>query len=470
MRPYFFDLENNITKPLYIRLYERIKSDIASGDLDEDTRMPSIRSLSSTLGLSRNTIESAYQQLVAEGYIISKPKSGYYVVGTESFASLNISCSSFSPGPSVELDKKKGVRYDFSSDYIDTESFRLNIWKKYIQKALKESALLFSYGNNSGEYALRKEIAKYLHLSRGVNCSSEQIIIGAGIQPLLHLFCAMIDPDNSLIAFENPGFRKAQYIFSDHRFKIVPIASDDDGINISSLMASAARIVYVNPSHQFPLGTTMSIKKRNQLIKWARENDAMIIEDDYDSEFRYFGKPIPSLQGQNADVNVFYLGSFSKLLIPSMRISYMVVPPRLLNRFEAKISRYNQTSSTIEQLALADFIRDGMLDRHIRRMRKLYTSKNTLLIDSVKRIMKDKVKILGKDSGVHILLELDTPLSLADVTDRASQAGVRTAPVSNYYISHKANSSPQVVLSYAGIKKEDILPAIKLLDSVWFGK
>ncbi|PKM90586.1 MAG: hypothetical protein CVU87_01850 [Firmicutes bacterium HGW-Firmicutes-12] len=467
MTLYLFDFNRNIKTPLYIQLYEFIKTEVLAGRLAMDTKMPSIRYFASQLNISKNTVDTAYQQLCAEGYIESLPKTGYFVSAIENNPSSNNNVLPSGHSYLPESIESKVV-YDFRSDYIDQDSFSFPIWKKFINKALRDNRKFLTYGNNQGEPALRNEVAKYLRQSRGVTCHPEQIVIGAGVQSLIRIICSILDPSSRDIAFEDPGFKKAQYIFQDHGFNIIPIPIAEDGINIKTLTQSRAKIVYVSPSHQFPLGTTMPVKKRNQLLKWAHENNAFIIEDDYDSELRYFGKPIPSLQGMNGGVNVIYLGSFSKILIPSLRISYMVIPPSLLPIYKNNMNKYNQTSATIEQIALSLFMKEGNLEKHIRRLRKIYTRKNQIIILSIHDIMQDKVSILGKESGLHILLEIKTDLTADKLVNLADKVGVKVTSVSNYYIENSETRYPQILLSFAGIPKDDIVVAIELLHNAWF--
>lgn len=467
MTQYLIQFARNTAVPMYLQLYSYLKEEVITGKLVKDTKIPSIRDLSMQLNISKNTVETAYQQLCAEGYIISKPKSGYYVAAIETaHASRNEAAF-----PNIEQLHDSiipSISYDFRSDYIDQDSFNFPVWKKFINKALRDNKRFLTYGNNQGELNLRTATAKYLRQSRGVNCHPEQIVIGAGVQSLLHLLCGILDPSYQSIAFEDPGFRKAQYIFQDHNFNLIPIPLEKDGINIKVLTQSGAKIVYVSPSHQFPMGSTMPVNKRTLLLKWAQDNNALIIEDDYDSEIRYFGKPIPSLQGLNGGTNVIYVGSFSKTLIPSLRISYMVIPPILLPILKDNLYKYNQTSSAIEQIALSLFMKEGYLEKHIRKLRKLYARKNQILIDAISSIMNRKVSIQGKESGLHILLEIKTGLSLQQVVEKADKAGVKITPVANYYIDSGDATFPQILLSYAGIPNEDILPAIRLLNSAWF--
>lgn len=462
-------LDKSLEEPMYIQLYNHLKKEITAGILEPETRLPSIRQLAPQLKMSRTTVEAAYQQLYAEGYIVSKPKVGYYVNVLESARSYanqpQFPGEGEGPGPGEAAE----IKYDFSSEQLDIESFDFTIWRRYVNKALLDRELLLTYGASQGEQGLRKEIAKYIHESRGVVCTPSQIIIGAGVQSLLHILCGILHKRHASIAFEEPGFKKARHIFAEHNFEIVPIKLDRDGMDTRALAGSGVKLVYVSPSHQFPMGSTMSINKRIQLLNWTHDNNALIIEDDYDSELRYFGRPVPSLQGLDEGRSVIYLGTFSKILFPSLRISYMVLPPGLLPLYQEKINQYNQTSSKIEQIALSLYMKEGLLEKQLRKLRKLYARKNQELLDSIEAVMKDKVKIIGGDSGLHIILEIRSGQSPEYLAAQALEAGVRLVPVANYFMEDLGSGAPLVLLSYGGIPAQDIRTAVELLYQVWFG-
>ncbi|MDX9871247.1 MAG: PLP-dependent aminotransferase family protein [Clostridia bacterium] len=466
MTQYLIDLDRHKNLPLYIQLYEQIKKEILTGKLEPGRKMPSIRALSLQLNISKNTVDTAYQQLLAEGYITSRPQSGYFAAAVEN--ALYAARSNLADNEQSHATERQGCLYDFRSDHIDQESFNFSLWRRFINQALRNNKRFLNYGHYQGEPALRIEIARYLRQSRAVDCTPEQIVIGAGVQSLLHILCGLLGPLYHSIAFEDPGFKKAQYIFSDHQYTLLPIPLERDGLSIEALIQTKAKAVYVSPSHQFPLGAAMPVTKRSQLLKWAHDSGAVIIEDDYDSELRYFGRPIPSLQGMSSGSRVFYLGSFSKILIPSLRISYMVIPPEYLPVLQHTLPKYNQTSSAIEQIALAAFIKEGWLEKHIKRLRKLYAGKNQLMVDAIRSSMGDKVSVQGKESGISLLLEIKTGLTSAQLVELAAQAGIKVTPVSHYYLDASAGNFPQILLSYAGIRKEDIIPAITLLQQAWF--
>lgn len=469
MLEFALKLDKDAKTPIYIQLYNYFKHEIISGRMQPNTKLPSIRRLAQYLNLSRTTVEVAYHQLCVEGYIVSKPKSGYFINKIESTAFHGKSSGEMSEENTGQASIKESVKYDFRNDYIDKESFDFSLWKKYLNKALMtDNERFLTYGSYQGEYELRREIAQYVHRSRGVVCTPDQVVIGAGVQSVLSILCGILKPHYGAIGFEDPGFKQARHIFRDHNFEIIPIKLEQDGISIKSLTESKTKLVYVSPSNQFPMGSVMPINKRIQLLKWAYSSDKLIIEDDYDSELRYFGRPIPSLQGLNEGANVIYLGSFSKILLPSLRISYMILPPNWLKVYKEKMTQYNQTSSQIEQVALALFMKEGLLEKHIRKVRKIYAKKNQLLIEAIDKLMKNKVKVMGKETGLHVLMEIRSDYSAEEIVSLAEKVGVKVIPLSNYQINSDEKKYPLVLLSYGGIPLGHIEPAIKLLKKVWF--
>lgn len=463
-------IDNSSKTPYYIQLYEYIKREISCGAIEKNTKLPSIRQLANYLNMSRTTIETTYHQLCMEGYIVSAPKVGYYVSPIESNSFQYNKKTLGHPLPSEKDTETKAVEYDFMTEDIDRDAFSFLVWKKYINKALRESTRFLSYGSFQGEPELRKEIAKYLHQSRGVVCAPDQIIVGAGVQSLLNILAAILKPSYPTIAFEDPGFKKAHVIFKDHDYKVTPIQLGEDGINIKQLSESQAKIVYVSPSHQFPMGTTMPINSRIQLLNWAHLNESLIIEDDYDSELRYFGRPIPSLQGLNNGERVIYMGSFSKILLPSLRISYMILPENLFAKYLFQLGGYSQTSSKIEQIALSLFMKEGLFEKHIRKLRKIYAKKNQILTEAIDRIMGDRVEIAGRETGLHVLLKIKSAYDSDEIAKLAEKVGVKVIPLSHYSMKTTPTQYPLVLLSYGGIPREHIEPAIRLLQEVWFRK
>ncbi|MEG6586805.1 MocR-like pyridoxine biosynthesis transcription factor PdxR [Dendrosporobacter sp. 1207_IL3150] len=453
--------------PLYIQLYNHFRQEIEQCRLQQGEKLPSIRGLSNSLSISKITVEKAYQQLLSEGYIQSFNRSRYSVNKFEGNI-IPIKTKHTLIKSDSSSKREEEVIYDFSSGEMDMDGFDFALWKRYISKVFSNKGRLMRYGNSQGEEELRTEIAKYIHKSRGVHVHKDQIIVGAGIQTLLHTLCSMLKLEYNSIAFEEPGFKNGRRIFTDHSFEIMPTKMSKDGIDMEELSKNEARLVYVSPSHQFPTGYIMPIGKRHRLLQWAQDVKGIIIEDDYDSEFRYFGRPIPALKGLDASGNVVYLGSFSKIIPPSIRISYMVLPDTLMEVYQKSASLYNQAASTAEQLALAKFMADGHLERQIRRLRKLYADKRLIFFDAIKNILGKNVEVNVSEAGLHTILAVKTGLTAKELVERALVKGCRIAPVRDYYINKSTEKLPQIILYFSKIPSNEIARAVKLLKEAWF--
>ncbi|GLC30797.1 PLP-dependent aminotransferase family protein [Clostridium omnivorum] len=465
-------LDNTMEKPIYYQLYEYIKNEIISGKIKSDTRLPSLRKLSKYLSLSKNTVEAAYQQLYAEGYIESVPKIGYKVVDIKS--DLYKMQNSSSRGI-ISYEKTPAVRsykYDFTPKNTDKTCFDIAVWKKLFNSALNEEGTnFFSYGDPQGDYELREEIAKYIYENRGANCHPSQIVLGAGTQYCLSFLCQMLRPNYDTVGMEDPGSDKFRFIFERHQFEVKPIAVHDQGIDIKQLEESKSKIVFVTPSNQYPKSIVMSVSNRLQLLNWAECNDGIIIEDDYDSEMRFAGKPVPSLKSLDSGDKVIYLGSFSKVLLPAVRVSYMVLPKWLLELYLEKFSLYEQTTSIFNQKALARFMKEGHLQSHVRKIRRHYQNKYNTITKAIQTHMADNVKLISTSAGLRVILELKTDLSEAEVIKMARGAGIDIWPISKYYMGHNSTEESGkvvVILSYRGIPIEHIEEAIIALKKAWF--
>ncbi len=415
---HFDDTQNT---PKYIQLYEHIKHEILRGKVEKGEKLPSIRVLCDSLKISKSTAENAYQQLVVEGYIESRLKSGYYVSHFDTYALNAFKQKRVQEAYQGLKDTKKHI----DLEYAEEGTFNFSEWKKALNRVLEyEQKSLLVSGEPQGEYALRVEISKFIHQSRGGSCHPDQIIIGAGVQILFGLIAALMKQEHRQIAFEYPGFAKGMYIFEDYGYDMVKIPVECDGIHVKALEGTHAKLVYVSPSHQYPTGSVMPIRKRLQLLSWASRKGAYIIEDDYDSLLRYEGYPVPALQGMNQGENVIYVGSFSKLLMPSLRISFLILPQSLMSHYEKMKLRYSQSVSKIDQLALAHYMREGAFERHIRRIKKIYGKKNQLLIDAFKNYENDFCKLLGRESGLHVVLSFHESVDLELVVERCGEEGI----------------------------------------------
>ncbi|WP_258535680.1 PLP-dependent aminotransferase family protein [Bacillus sp. 03113] len=451
-------------EPLYVQLYRYIKNEIEIHHLKEGTKLPSIRQLAMHLKVSKTTIEEAYHQLIAEGYVESRPKSGLWVLPLDEMPIIKPA----EPLISEEKTKKPPVTIDFQYGDIDNKSFPLNKWRKCISEAIDSlNHELFLYGDKQGDNELRIQIADYLQQSRGVFCHPDQILITGGTQNAISWLIQLLDLPNSIVGMENPGYDGVLSVFEQHKCHISPISIDLDGLNLEDLEKSKAALVYTTPSHQFPLGVIMSIQKRRKLLKWAYETDGYIIEDDYDGEFRYQGLPIPSLKGMDTKDRVIYLGTFSKCFLPSARISYIVLPTALLERYRTCFKPYNQSVSPIIQRAMSLFMKKGDFERHIRRMRKLYQQKQQTLLEAIAAHMGDRVRVIGEKSGLHILLEVKNK-EFDMLYKKGLSKKIKVYTTSSYWTGNAEKNRALVMLGFGGLSLEEIESGIKGLADVWF--
>ncbi|AKA67706.1 PLP-dependent aminotransferase family protein [Clostridium scatologenes] len=460
-------LDYSKNTPLYVQLYEYIKHEIQIGTIKPETKLPSKRKLSTYLGISQNTIQTAYEQLYAEGYVESRPRIGMFVTKLEDSLSCNLPFNN-KPDESIKLNKKFEYLIDFSSGNVDLEHFPYCTWRKLTTQCLySDQGNLLLIGESQGEECLRKEISKYLFQSRSVRCIPEQIIIGSGMQYLMILLCMLLGKDYTY-AIENPGFNKARNVFIDQGLNIHPISIDEDGICLEDLRKSSANVVYVTPSHQFPCGMVMPVSRRLELLKWCEEKNGYIIEDDYDSEFRYRGKPIPSLQGLDSTGKVIYMGTFSKSLIPSIRISYLVLPENLIEEYQKYLKAYKQTVSRLHQNTLYKFMKEGYFSSHINKMRTLYRKKHSILLSSIDKHMKAKTEVIGANSGLHILLKVKNGMTEEELIQRAHDIKIKIYPTSIHYNKYISSEFPMILLGFGGLTESNIEEGVKMLKKAWF--
>lgn len=452
--------------PLYEQIYQYIKGEIKKGNLRAATRLPSTRVLAEHLKISRSTAQMAYEQLASEGYIEPIPYKGYFVAKIEELVDVEPEITGgFIPEPEQE---HPDYEIDFSPRGIDLNHFPYNAWRKVTKNTLVDDKKeMFLTGNPQGEPVLREAIRGYLHSARGVNCHMDQIIVGAGSEYLLMLLHQILGTERR-IAMENPTYKQAYRVFESLGYQVTPIEMDRYGLNASLLEDSKADVAYVMPSHQYPMGIVMPIKRRQELLNWAQKEDGRyLIEDDYDSEFRYKGKPIPALQGMDTSGRVIYIGTFSKSIAPAIRISYMVLPESLLNVYQKKVRFYSSTVSRIDQNIIYQFIVEGYYERHLNRMRAIYKAKHDTLMTELKA-MDPYFGIKGEHAGLHVLLTHKGGKSEEWLINRAEQAGVKVYGLSTFFIHQNQNSYPStVVLGYAKLSEEQIKRGIFLLKEVW---
>ena len=468
MRELAINLNPDTKEPLYEQIYSYIRSEIRKGQLLPGERLPSTRSLSAFLEVSRSTVDLAYEQLVSEGYLEAVPWKGYYVCRIEGLYSL-----SPERGPVRERRAAESSLwdYDLTPNGIDLEHFPYEIWRRLTRNVLLDDRKeLFQLGDPKGEWELREAISRYLHQARGVLCRPEQVILGAGNDYLLLLLAAVLGTGRS-VAMESPTYEHAYRIFRQLGFPLTAVPMDAQGMDVERLSASGADIAYVMPSHQYPLGVVMPIKRRLELLKWASEKaDRYLIEDDYDSEFRYKGKPIPALQGSDRDGRVIYLGTFSKSIAPAIRISYLVLPQPLLSQTEEKLACFSSTVSRIDQMVLNQFIREGHFERHLNRMRRIYGRKHDIFLEKLKEL-SGVIKITGENAGVHLLAEFQNGMSEEEALQKARNERVRVYPLSEYRTESSGTGERRekaaVLLGYATLTEEELSEAAARLTRAW---
>lgn len=450
-------LDGKSEKPMYEQIYEYIREEIQKGKIQAGEKLPSTRSLAQHLGISRSTADQAYQQLLAEGYITALPWKGYYACEMEQLYQFYQQQEEAGHPEEAQISRETGqekYRYDFALNGIDQDGFPYHTWRKISKNVLSgDDGTLFQLGDSQGEWGLRKEIASYLYHARGVNCRPEQIIVGAGNDYLLMLLQIILGTGRK-IAMDDPTYLSAYQDFAAMGYRMCSLKPDGSGMVPELLEASGADLAYVMPSHQFPLGRVMPVKRRQELLAWAvKAENRYVIEDDYDSEFRYRGKPIPSLQGFDTCDRVIYLGTFSKSLAPAIRISYMVLPWTLMERYEERGKNFSVTVSRVDQKILEVFLKEGYFERHLNRMRGVYRGKHDRLVSELKRI-GDLCHIEGEHAGVHLLLVLQCGLTEQEAVERAKREGVKIYGLSEFGVKKKnLDSRPTVLLGMPHCQK-----------------
>lgn len=452
--------------PLYEQIYHYVKEEIKKGNLKAAVRLPSTRVLAEHLKVSRSTTQMAYEQLISEGYIEALPCKGYFVSKIEELVAAVPERTE--PMASVPEKESRKYRVDFSPRGIDLDHFPYNAWRKVTRNTLvDDNKEMFLTGNPQGEPALREAIRGYLHSARGVNCRGSQIIIGAGSEYLLMLLYQILGAERT-IAMENPTYMQAYRVFDSLGYQVKPIEMDRYGLSIRGLEESGADLAYMMPSHQYPMGIVMPVKRRQELLSWARKQPhRYLIEDDYDSEFRYKGKPIPAMQGMDTSGRVIYIGTFSKSIAPAIRVSYMVLPEELLEVYKEKTGFYASTVSRIDQNILYQFLVEGYYERHLNRMRAIYKSKHDALMAELKDL-EPYFKVQGENAGLHVLLTHKAGRKEEWLLEQAQKSGVKAYGLSSYFIHPQHNSYPStVVLGYANLSEEQIVQGIRLLKQAW---
>ena len=462
-----YHLDPHSKTPLYEQLYRAVRADIMSGTLAGGVRLPSKRQLAANLRVSQITVETAYGQLLAEGYIVSEPRRGYFVQ-KQLAAPMPAQLSKEAPAH-PHAAPKDDCRYDFRTNIVDTGCFPFATWARLSRSVLSEySDRLLRATDPCGAVELREQIARYLYDFRGINISPDNILVGAGSEYLMHLVIQLLGRDR-VYALENPGYRKLYQIFADNGAAVRPLPLDKSGLRADALAASDASVVYLTPSHHFPLGTVMPAARRMELLRWASAApDRYIIEDDYDSEFRYASRPIPALGELDHAGRVVYVNTFAKSLSPSLRIGYLVLPDALMARYRERFSLYSSTVPSFEQYTLAAFMRTGGFERHISRSRKVYQARRDALMAALGRELAELPhEVSRSEAGLHLLLHMRNGMLERELVERARAAGVRVYGLSTYYTPPVKPPKATLVLGYAGLTEQQIDEAAALLRQAW---
>jgi Transcriptional regulators containing a DNA-binding HTH domain and an aminotransferase domain (MocR family) and their eukaryotic orthologs len=460
------ELDNQSHIPLYQQLFVYLKRQIETGMLQENERLPSIRQLSSYLSVSKNTVESAYQQLLAEGYILSRLRSGLYVMPLDKLeGAANRKAAKIEALPKPEEIPADAINFEYGD--VELEHFPVRLWKGCLVDALEECTTeVYGYGDRQGHAGLREEIARYLYQSRGVVCAPDQIFLSAGTQTTVSLLAQLL-PLPEEIAMEEPGYNGVRTVLLHMGRKIIPVPLEHDGISIEHLRQSGAKTVYVTPSHQFPVGMIMPVQNRIKLLQWAYEQDGYIIEDDFDSELRYQGQPIPALKALDTSDKVIYLGTFSKSFLPGIRLSYMVLPERAALDYRSKLQAYSQSVSPLIQAAMHRFMKEGYFESHVRKMRKLYQSRHRTLLRMIQEQLGGQVGIIGERSGMHLLLDVYERTSDELVRQALEQGVIAYTPMKHWLHPEDCPRS-LIMLGYGGLSEEKIREGIIRLRRAWF--
>jgi GntR family transcriptional regulator/MocR family aminotransferase len=450
-------LEKKSKKALHIQLFEAIKKDIIA-NYKVGEKLPSIRKVASTYNISKTTVESAYRQLYAEGYVDSIAKSGYVVIDTY-FDSFKTQRNVLE----AQIPKEIEYLYDFFPARLSKDSFPLKLWKRLFTKAVNETLDFGAYHDGQGEIGLREEIAKYLRTSRGVKCSAQNIVICGGFSDSMGLLAKLIKSKHEYFGMEHPGYHVARRVFEEYGYRLEKINVDKNGICLESLKSSNAKLVYITPSHQYPTGVAMPISNRLKLLEWAESEDGLIIEDDYDSELSYFNRPIPSLQGLDNYDRVVYMGTFAKSLSPALRISYMLLPEHLLQSYKESYDAHFPRVSLTTQKTLELFMSEGHWEKHLRKIRTMNKKKHNLMRDLLKEKLGNSMKIVSQGGGLAILIHPTVAFDWDKLKSFAKEKRIKL-----YFAKERSGGEFEAIrMGFGGFSHEEIVSGVHLFAEVF---
>ena len=486
--PLMIALDRRTHVPLQRQVYASIRQAVLDGRLPPGSRLPASRTLAEDLGVSRTTVVLAYEALLAEGYITGRGSAGSFVasLGAEqqktrqarpvraaSDASLDaatqraVALATAAGG----MPNVRALAVPFRTGEPALDLFPARLWARlYGRRARRSTGALLGYGTDAGHRPLRSAIATYVSAARGVRATADQVVLVRGTQQGVHLATRVLLQAGDLAWVEDPGYGAARTLLATTGATIVPIPVDTHGVVVAEGIRRAprARVAHVSPSHQFPLGYTMTLARRLALLEWAGANGAWIFEDDYDSEFRYVGAPIPSLQGLDTRERVIYFGTFSKTMFPALRLGYLIVPGAWVDLFRATQTIGDRIAPSLEHATLAEFIEDGHFTRHVRRMRAVYAERQDALLRAIRRELDGVADASPTETGMHLVAWLrDRSVDAARVSRLARAAGIEAAPLSMYSV--KAALPPGLLLGFAAVKPADMGPALRTLRQIITG-
>ena len=459
-----YSLEKGAGLSLYEQLYEHIKEDIARGKLETGEKLPSKRALSRHLEISVVTVENAYEQLMAEGYVRSEEKRGYFVCAVDQPPRIqNRTTEPREPAEQTWF-------LDFVTNSTAAEYFPFDTWARLMRRTiLDKSTDLLRSTPSTGALELRRAIAAWLLAFRGMTVSPSQIILGAGTESLYSLLIKLLGRDKRY-AVEDPGYGKIAKIYESEAVSFCRIPLDGNGLSTAALRRSGADVVHISPSHHYPTGIVMPIGRRQELLRWAGgREDRYVLEDEYDSEFRFVGRPIPTLFSADEHQRVIYLNTFSKTIAPSIRVSYMILPPHLLAEYQHRLGFYACPVSSFEQFTLAEFLSKGHYEHHLSRMKTRYHKKRDAVIAAIRQGLP-QAETMEQDAGLHFLVRLDTALPDEVLRRRAAERGIRLALLSDYYSDPEQAPPHVLVVNYSGIQPEKLEEGLRRLNEVWEDK
>ena len=447
----FLQIDKGCGEPVYRQIYSDIKNHVENGSLKKGVKLPSIRVLSDTLKVSKNTVEAAYNQLCIEGYIINKPQRGYFVnAEIKIIQKKQIEFSDSKSNANISFE------YDFGSRKIEQSSANIKLWKKYVKDVLNCEYLINQYGSTSGELTLRKSLQRYAFSVRGVNTGYENIVVGAGTQPLMYMLCGLLG-QRKKVAIEKGTYIQAERVFKDCGYDVLYLYNDENTSFTEQIDKLRPDVMLINPNFNSSDGGNMPIEERINLINKASQIGCLIIEDDYNGELRYNTNPVPCVQSYDCE-NVVYIGSFSKTLLPSVRISYLVLPEKLLKVYNKVSTDYNQTASKIEQLALSKYLDDGKFEKHLKNTRKALAKKSKIMLDLIFAVFGKNTKVMLNETSLFVFVKTDTMLSNDEIFNVCSKNKINII---------KSNDKRfNFILSFSGIETDKIEQGLRKIKTL----